>query len=130
MTNFVPGPALTMRGRDKKNNKKGNNEEEDDEGMDDDEGKFDSMTCPELGIRDIDIDLCLLDPVPDLTLFFSNFQDTGQGEGTQPPSLISPPGLGSQRLCNAMEAKLPHSPCTASYRPFLSKETPTAVRDT
>jgi hypothetical protein len=39
MTNFVPGPALALRGRDKKNNKKGNNEEEDDEGMDDDEGK-------------------------------------------------------------------------------------------
>jgi hypothetical protein len=43
MTNFVPGPALALRGRDKKNNKKGNNEEEDDEGMDDDEGKFNSM---------------------------------------------------------------------------------------
>jgi hypothetical protein len=39
MTNFVPGPALALRGRDKKNNKKGNNEEEDDEGMDDDEGE-------------------------------------------------------------------------------------------
>jgi hypothetical protein len=43
MTNFVPGPALALRGRDKKNNKKGNNEEEDDEGMDDDEGIFNSM---------------------------------------------------------------------------------------
>jgi hypothetical protein len=53
MTNFVPGPALALRGRDKKNNKKGNNEEEDDEGMDDDEGKFNSMNYPELGIRDI-----------------------------------------------------------------------------
>jgi hypothetical protein len=39
MTNFVPGPALALRGKDKKNNKKGNNEEEDDEGMDDDEGE-------------------------------------------------------------------------------------------
>jgi hypothetical protein len=53
MTNFVPGPALALRGRDKKNNKKGNNEEEDDEGMDDDEGKFNSMNYPALGIREI-----------------------------------------------------------------------------
>jgi hypothetical protein len=44
MTNFVPGPALALRGRDKKNNKKGNNEEEDDEGMDDDEGEFNPIT--------------------------------------------------------------------------------------
>ncbi len=28
-----------------------------------------------------------------------------QGEGTQPPSLLSPPGAGSLRLCNAMEAE-------------------------
>ncbi len=28
-----------------------------------------------------------------------------QGEGTQPPSLLSPPGAGSVRLCNAMEAE-------------------------
>ncbi len=33
-----------------------------------------------------------------------------QGEGTQPPSLLSPPGPGSERLCNAMETQLPHSP--------------------
>jgi hypothetical protein len=33
-----------------------------------------------------------------------------QGEGTQPPSLLSPPGPGSVRLCNSMETKLPHSP--------------------
>ncbi len=33
-----------------------------------------------------------------------------QGEGTQPPSLLSPPGVGSVRLCNAMETKLPSSP--------------------
>ncbi len=33
-----------------------------------------------------------------------------KGKGTQPPSLLSPPGPGSVRLCNAMEAKLPHSP--------------------
>ncbi len=33
-----------------------------------------------------------------------------QGEGTQPPSLLSLPGAGSVRLCNAMETKLPHSP--------------------
>ncbi len=31
-------------------------------------------------------------------------------EGTHPPSLLSPPGPGSLRLCNAMETKLPHSP--------------------
>ncbi len=31
-------------------------------------------------------------------------EGTGQGEGTQPPSLLSPPGAGSVRLCNAMEA--------------------------
>jgi hypothetical protein len=53
MTNFVPGPTLALRGRDKKNNKKSNNEEEDDEGMDDDEGKFYSMNYPAWGIRDI-----------------------------------------------------------------------------
>jgi len=35
---------------------------------------------------------------------------TVQGEGTQPPSLLSPPGPGSVRLCNAMETQLPHSP--------------------
>jgi hypothetical protein len=29
----------------------------------------------------------------------------GQGEGTQPPSLLSPPGAGSVRLCNAIEAE-------------------------
>ncbi len=28
-----------------------------------------------------------------------------QGEGTQPPSLLSQPGAGSVRLCNAMEAE-------------------------
>ncbi len=33
-----------------------------------------------------------------------------QGEGTQPPSMLSPPGLGSVLLCNAMETKLPNSP--------------------
>jgi hypothetical protein len=33
-----------------------------------------------------------------------------QGEGTYPPSLLSPPGPGSVRLCNAMETKMPHSP--------------------
>jgi hypothetical protein len=32
-----------------------------------------------------------------------------QGEGIQPPSLLSPPGLGSVRLCNAMlMISLPH----------------------
>ncbi len=34
----------------------------------------------------------------------------GPGEGTQPPSPLSPPGPGSERLCNAMEKELPHSP--------------------
>jgi hypothetical protein len=29
-----------------------------------------------------------------------------QGEGTQPPSLLSPPGPGSVRLCNAMESRV------------------------
>jgi hypothetical protein len=38
------------------------------------------------------------------------YPPTAQGEGTQPPSLLSPPGPGSERLCNAMETKLPHSP--------------------
>jgi hypothetical protein len=33
-----------------------------------------------------------------------------QGEGTHPPSLLSPAGPGSVRLCNAMEINLPHSP--------------------
>ncbi len=33
-----------------------------------------------------------------------------KGEGTQHPSMLSPPGPGSVRLCNAMETKLPHSP--------------------
>jgi hypothetical protein len=32
-----------------------------------------------------------------------------RGENTT-PSLLSPPGAGSVRLCNAMETKLPHSP--------------------
>jgi hypothetical protein len=36
--------------------------------------------------------------------------DNDQGEGTQPPSLLSPPGPGSVRLCNAIETELPHSP--------------------
>jgi hypothetical protein len=41
----------------------------------------------------------------------------GRGEGTQTPSLLSPPGPGSVRLCNAMETELPHSPSLppASY---------------
>ncbi len=42
-----------------------------------------------------------------------------QGEGTQPPSLLSPPGAGSVQLCNAMEAEscpTPHpSPLLASW---------------
>jgi hypothetical protein len=72
MTNFVPGPALALRGRDKKNNKKGNNEEEDDEGMDDDEGKFISMNYPAFGIRDILVRIRIRGSVP---LFFSDFKD-------------------------------------------------------
>jgi hypothetical protein len=40
----------------------------------------------------------------------SSDPDLDQGEGTQPPSLLSPPGPGSVRLCNAMETELPHSP--------------------
>jgi hypothetical protein len=35
--------------------------------------------------------------------------DPDQGEGTQPLSLLSPPGPGSVRLCNAMETELPNS---------------------
>jgi hypothetical protein len=76
MTNFVPGPALALRGRDKKNNKKGNNEEEDDEGMDDDEGKFNSMKRPVLGIRDILVRIRIRGSVPGtVPLFFSDFKD-------------------------------------------------------
>jgi hypothetical protein len=34
----------------------------------------------------------------------------------QPPSLLSPPGPGSVRLCNAMETKLLHSPSLLADR--------------
>jgi hypothetical protein len=43
------------------------------------------------------------------THYLSQVSDPIQGEGTQPPSLLSPPGAGSERLCIAMETKLPHS---------------------
>jgi hypothetical protein len=33
-----------------------------------------------------------------------------QGEETQPPSLLSPPGLDSVRLCSDMETELPNCP--------------------
>jgi hypothetical protein len=43
-------------------------------------------------------------------LLCTNISWHKQGVGTQPHSLLSPPGPGSVRLCNAMETKLPHSP--------------------
>ncbi len=51
----------------------------------------------------------------------SRYYTRTQGEGTQPPSLLSPPGPGSVRLCNAMERELPHSPSLLSSREIADR---------
>ncbi len=44
--------------------------------------------------------------LPGLPVLWSNAR-IKQGDGTQPPSQISPTGPGSVKLCNAMERDLP-----------------------
>jgi hypothetical protein len=46
---------------------------------------------------------CILSDLINVSHFIFNFLCMLQGEGTQPTSLLSPPGPGSGRLCNARQ---------------------------